>query len=524
MNHVHRILLLIVCSALLVAWVIKHSEPTTSLGLRYIQQAQHVEEGGWRKVFYSGVEHPLHPVLIAAAHRLFDGDSPASWQRAALLVSFTSAILLVIPIYLVALQLFGEAGSFLGVALFMTNAVIGSIVVNVLSETSFLLWWSFGLWAAVRFLKDGRFVWLTLTVGFGALAYLTRPEGILLPLALAFVMVIVPFQRATRINWPRWWGAIMLVIAGALLLSGPYVAIKGGLGTKPGVARVLGLAPPSAPLALERDAPLRPGQTAIETYAVACARTVESAMGSVTLPLLPFSLIGLAVAARRDGGSRGVLLIGIVFCATAVALVRLHATGGYVMPRHALVLGLVLTLAAGTGLQWLTNRVSIPGQWLGLAHDRFKPGPAVTGALISILAIVPNIRSLGPAHPGPFSVYYTAGDWLAANARSEEKILDLTDWSLFFSHRVGYGFADVHTAPADPEMRWVVVQKPDAEREWHYSRIVRDLVRGREAVARVPAMAAPGETQVCIYDCQAPVPLAASGGFNLRDQEAKHRD
>src|SRR5262249_55359304 len=166
-----------------------------------------------------------------------------------------------------------------------------------------------------------------------------------------------------------------------------------------------------------------------------------------------------------------------------------------------------------------TNRVSIPGRWLGMAHDRLKPGPAVTGALIALLAIVPNVRSLGPAHPGPFSVYYTAGDWLAANARPEEKILDLTEWSLFFSRREGYRFADVYTAPADPQMRWVIVQKPDAEREWHYSRIVRDLVRGREAVARVPATPVPGETQVCIYDCQAPVPLAASGGFNLRDQE-----
>src|SRR5262249_28203448 len=159
------------------------SEPTTGIGLRYIQLAQDVEQCGWRNVFYSWVEHPLHPLLIATAHRLFDGDSPASWQRAALLVSFTSAVLLGIPLYLVAIELFGEAASFLGVALVMINAVIGSIVVNVLSETTFLFWWSFGLWAAVRFLKDGRFVWLTLTVGFGALAYFTRPEGILLPLA-----------------------------------------------------------------------------------------------------------------------------------------------------------------------------------------------------------------------------------------------------------------------------------------------------------------------------------------------------
>ena len=117
---------------------------------------------------------------------------------------------------------------------------------------------------------------------------------------------------------------------------------------------------------------------------------------------------------------------------------RLHATGGYLTVRHALVPGMILTLAAGAGLDWLTSKVAIPGRWLGLAHDRFRLGPAVWAVLIALMVIVPNVRSLGPAHPGPFSVYYTTGDWLAANTRPEEKVLDLTDWSLFFSQREGY--------------------------------------------------------------------------------------
>ena len=448
MNHTLRILVLLAASTLLLGWTIKHSEPATSVGLRYIEQAQQVESSGLAEVLYRGAEHPLHPIGIAAAHRLFDGDSPASWQRAALLFSFVSTVLLVIPIYLVALELFGEGAAFLGVALVMANAVIGSIVVNVLSETSFLLWWSFGLWAAVRFLREGRFVWLPVAAGFGALAYFTRPEGILLPLALALAMLILPLQRTTRINWPRWWGAIILVLGGAVLLSGPYVAIKGGLGTKPGIARVLGLAPHSAPLALEREEPLPPGQTTIETYTLAGERTIESVVGAVTLPLIPFAILGLFLAARRDGGARAVLLIVVVLGATVVALVRLYATGGYLSVRHAIVPGLILTLAAGAGLDWLTSKVSIPGRWLGLAHDRFSAlGPAVWAAVIALMVIVPNIRSLGPAHLGPFSVYYSTGDWLAANTRVEEKVLDLTDWSLFFSKREGYQFADLHRAP-----------------------------------------------------------------------------
>ena len=42
------------------------------------------------------------------------------------------------------------------------NPLMGGIVANVLSESSFLLFWTWGMWAAVRFLREGRFLWLPL--------------------------------------------------------------------------------------------------------------------------------------------------------------------------------------------------------------------------------------------------------------------------------------------------------------------------------------------------------------------------
>jgi hypothetical protein len=364
---------------------------------------------------------------------------------------------------------------------------------------------------------------LPLAIGFGALAYLTRPEGILLPVALALAMLILPLQRLTRINWPRWAGALVLVTGGALLCSGPYVAIKGGLGTKPSIARVLGLAPHSAPEALERQEPLPPDQTPIETYRLALSRTTEALAGAVTPPLLPFALLGLLVAVKGRQRLREALLIGIILGSSVVALVRLHATGGYVSARHALIPGVILTMAAGAGLCWLTSKVAIPGRWLGLAHERFRVGPAVWVMLIVPLVIVPYVRSLGPAHPGPFALYYTAGDWLAENTRPDEKVLDLTDWSLFFSKRAGYHFADVYKAPADPQTRWIVVRKPEVDGHWHYSALIRELLSGKTAVAQLPAQAAPGELQISIYDCQGSEPLTAAAEINPPDRTQAQR-
>ena len=148
-------------------------------------------EGG-ATAFSNGVDHPLHPLGIAATHRLIGGPDPASWQRAALVLSFACVVLLVIPVYLLCLELFGAQSAWLACLLVTVNPIVDDIVVNVLSESTFLLWWTFGLWCGIRFLRDGRFLWLPPAICLGGLAYLTRPEGMLLPAALAAAVLISP--------------------------------------------------------------------------------------------------------------------------------------------------------------------------------------------------------------------------------------------------------------------------------------------------------------------------------------------
>ena len=511
-KHVYLIIILMAGSILWLGWVIKHSEPDSSVGLRYIHQAERIDGGRWHDGLVGGIDHPLHPLGIAAVHRLLGGDGPASWQRAALVLCFASVVLLVIPVYLLALELFGERTAWLAALLVVPNSVVGSIVVNVLSEGTFLLLWTFGLWAAVRFLREGRFLWLPPAIGFGALAYLTRPEGMLLPVALTATLLVLPIVPTTRINWPRWWGAVAFVLGGLVFLAGPSIILKGGVGTTPAIARVLGLAQRSQPFALERDTPLAPDQTTFETYRIASIRMLEAFQSVVTSALFPFTLLGLVLTRSSSSRVRAWLFLGMVLTASAVAIVRLHATGGYCSPRHALVPGLILTLAAARALDWLMGELAIPGRWIGLAHGRMRPGPAIWAALISFLIMIPNVRSSGPICPGPYWAYIATGDWLAQNTREPERVLDLTDWSLYFSRRPGYNLATVRDAVNDPNTRWIVVRGAQMEGDWHYDRIIRRLIGGREPVALLPIQIGHDKTPVCIYDrCSPALPAAAAG-------------
>ena len=510
LQHAARIGLLMAGAAALLGWVLRHSEATSNDGLRYIHEAEQIDGGAWRDGLVQGIDHPLQPLGIVAAHRLIGGTGPASWQRAALALCFAGVVLLVIPGYLLAHELFDDRTAWLACVLVLVNPILGSIVVNVLSESTFLLWWTFGLWGAARFFREGRFLWLPIALGFGALAYLTRPEGMLLPAAVVLTLLLLPMLRATRINWPRWWRALAFLAAGLVLLVGPYVAVKGGLGTKPAIARVLGLAPRSDPLGLEREAPLSAEQSPVETYRAATLRMLEVFAAAVTPPMLPLAVLGIVLAGVQTARIRAWLFLGIVLAGSAVGLVRLHATGGYCTVRHGLVPGIILTMAAAYGLSGVMSRIAIPGRWLGLGQDRLRPGPAVWAVLLVFLVGLPNLRTLGPFNAGSYSVYHATGRWIAQHAGPAEGILDLTDWSLYFSQRPGARFADVYDASDDPNLRWIIARQPQLEGPWHYSQVIRGLIADRAPVAVIPPVAGTDQVQIQVYDRRSAAAWTAS--------------
>jgi hypothetical protein len=500
-------------AAALLYWTSHHAEVTFADGLRYVREAQRIDRGDLDGGLLRATDHPVHPLAIAAAHRMIDPDpGPYAWQTAAQAAALVALVLAVVPLYLLGRDLFeDETAAWLGCVLVMANPVIAYVAVNVLSESTFLLFWLWGLWAAVRFLREGRFYWLPPAIGFGALAYLTRPEGLLLHLALVATLVLLPLRRVTRIYWPRWWAAVALLVLGPAVLVGPYVALKGGLGTKPAVARVIGTMPESPPAALERERPLPPDQTAAETYRIATSRAFKALRGAVTWPLIPLAVVGLLAAGRGADRARAWLFLGVVVVASMAGLVRLHATGGYCTVRHALVPALVFQLAAARGLSWLMKNTVIDARRLRLGEGRFRPGPAVWAALLAALTAWPFYPPATP-YTSSFAAYRMVGDWVVHQPGAGGRVLDLTDWSLFFANVPGYGIGKVEEAAARPETRWVVLRQAHLDGHGRSGELARALVAGRAPVARFPEHPASRQIQVAVYDLTTPPAVGAARG------------
>ena len=511
-SHLARLMFLIIAAAGWLGWKANHAEIIFADGLRYIDQAKQIAGGATARALFQAIDHPAYPIAIAATHRMMPGSTAGDWVTAAQAASVIGGVLLVVPLYLVAAEMFGGGAAWLAVVLSFLVPITGQVMADGLSESWFLFFFTFGVWAAIRFLRAGHFAWLPLTIACAALAYWVRPEALLLPAALVLALMAIPLLRSTRMNWSRWGAAMAFLVVGPALLIAPIVASKGGIATKPAVGRVLGTMGRSAPSAVERQRPLKPGQTTAETYVLATRAMALAVRDAVTIPLLPLAVLGFLFAWPPGARNRMWIFLTILMVAWAAALIRLHATGGYCTPRHALILAYPLIAAAAFGLQRLLALVRVPGRWGGADPEaRYRLGPIGVLASIAALGFAYRAELARPINH-QFEGYREAAFYLSIHVPPTDKTVDVTGWSLFYSDHPGYTFANLIEAMGDRSVCRVVVRDAHLEGPWEYCRQIRQLIGDRKPVKTFPTDREAKQSRVYVYDwvgeqtAQAPAP------------------
>jgi hypothetical protein len=466
-------LLLVLLALGFRAWQMKNTEVAARDSIGYARMAWQMEHGDWRRVVREGPHHPAYPLAVLAAsavvRRVDHGPLPDVMQHSAQAASSLASILLIVPMFFLGRKLFDRRVGFWAALLFQCLPASGRILADGLSEALFFLFAATALWLAVVAL-DRRSPWPFAGAGaFGALAYLTRPEGALIVAATGAVLVALQARRATRRPWGNFALSAASLGLATLLLAGPFVlTVRGLTPTYTGnelLPKVGAERQPADSSDRGAAASLRP-----EVFGVywpgdiaGAGADADKRMGWGLTTLLgelwkgSFYVLGLPAALalwwRRDHFRLvpGAWVLAVVCGVMLLLLYLLAVRMGYLSERHTL-------LILFCGGYWAAAGLLLAGDWLAarLPARRGARADWLSPVFVVLACAAGATRTLEPLH-GERTGFREAGRWLAEHAGPSDKIDDPYAWAKYYAGRYFTEEAPPHV-PGTRHSVYVVVE------------------------------------------------------------------
>jgi hypothetical protein len=447
-----QLLLLLLLLALgLRAWQVKTTEVAARDSIAYVRMAWRMEHGDWRQVVREGPHHPAYPLAVLAAssvvRRVDPGPLPDVMQHSAQAASSLAGVLLVVPMFFLGRELFDRRVGFWAALLFQCLPASGRILADGLSEALFFLFAATAFWLAVVAFNR-RSPWPFAGVGlFGALAYLTRPEGALIVTATGVVLVALQTLRTTRRPWGNFARSATSLTLATLLLAGPFVLIVGRLTPKHTANQLLQEVrderPPPEPRDRAATASLSPalfgvywpgrlghgGEQADQRLGWALTTLLDALWkGSFYVLGLP-ALLALWRWRDRFRLVPGVWVMAAVCGMLLVLLFWVAVWMGYLSERHTLLILFSGGYWAAAGLLLLGDRLAA-----ALRTQRGVRCDWAAPAFVVLACAAGATRTLEPLH-GERTGFREAGHWLAENAQPTDKIDDPYAWAKYYAGR-----------------------------------------------------------------------------------------
>jgi hypothetical protein len=443
--------------------LLTHTEVASRDSIGYIRIAWQLEHTNWLTALPAASQHPAYPAAILmvswAVRPFFESDLPTAMQVSAQVASSLASVLLVVPMFYLGRELFDRRIAFWATALFQCLPSSGRVMADGLSEPLFLLWIATGLLFAVRGLRN-RSPWCFAVVGLsGGLAYLTRPEGLVLILATGLVLLVMQILPHLRFGWRSFLKCGVSLTLATLVLAAPFMILIGGISVKTTAKNVLkqqeGLTPWLRKAEKKWDA-LQPNRAGISSSPALFAIWQEGpdlgpagrygwaaqTMRDVFLRAFFFvwwapGLLGLWLFRDRFWKIPGAWVLLVSCLILLAALYRVAVVMGYLSDRHTLLIVMCVSYWAVAGLD-------VVGRWLASALAWWRPvltGGAWTNprgwtlGLLMGLTGLPLVRTLEPLHADRVG-FKQAGRWLAQNTYPGDYVEDPYSWTSFYAGRV----------------------------------------------------------------------------------------
>jgi hypothetical protein len=498
---------LLLTAVALRGWLLHHTEVPARDTIGFIRYALEFERHSWPTVLRNNHQHPGYPLTVLAVSvpvRAW-GSLPEveAMTFSAGLASNLAAVLLLIPVYFLGKLLFHRAAGFGAALLFQCLPVPAHILSDGLSEPLFLLCASSALALAVAALRGSR-PWLyALAGGCAALAYLTRPEGVLLLVAMLAVLFGLQLLQAQRRSALQLFTCATSLIIAAVAVGSPYLLATRGLTNKPSISIMLGKPIPPLGTALP-EPPAPAGRGPLFAFTLnnndpVPKRAFQAAWGLVSelvkcfhyVAWLP-TLVGMWMFRRRPWSVPG-MWVPLVFCGLlAAGLCALAVRAGYMSDRHLLLLVLCGCYAAAAALWELPLRW-LPARWAA---------PAAVLLLVGVVvASLP--KAMETLHANRVG-HHAAGLWLADHADPADLIVDDHCWAHYYAGRV---FQEAHPVVPPPEyvpVRYVVVGRRERDGNLTYNRQApvdeaQLRAEGGRVVYHWPANSDPTTAAIVVY-------------------------
>ena len=474
------------------AWLYAHTFTTARDSIGFAQLALQYEEPARAVVAFPCetvlhvVRHgePPHPpgyplvvlgvskVVRAIAPPADDGELAATMLRSTQLASMLGALVLVVPSYSLGRRLFGPTQGFAATALFQVLPVSARVTSDGLTEAWYLVFVAFGLRSGVAAVQANGVRGFFAAGMFGGLAYLVRPEGLLVSLTMAVVAGLSLLDR--NVGVARAVRRGLAVALGTALVAGPYMGAIGGVTLKRALTKMVesdevSHAPAPAPALFA--ATYDPERDGSKLQWVPKAISLEATKTFYYAPL-GFALIALPFAVRRlrTDPAVGVLLAMAGLNLGLVAL--LGARASYLSERHLLPIAFVGCFLAAHAIFGTRHF------WRPILGGPLT-GPPATWVLYAIIFASCLPATAKPLHEDRYG-HRVLGEYLKANATADDVILDPYDWAQFYSGR------SVRGVPPDPQparYRWAVLEEGEKDHASHTKprltsaqNVARDLV------------------------------------------------
>lgn len=492
----------------------------------------------------ASIHHPFYPAVIAGVHEVAHtrgfAESARLWLACGQIAAALPLVVLPIFVYLAGLRLFPHRVAQTGAAFLCILPACCLLGTDGLTESWYLLFFFIGLWCSLEFLAARRVGWLFGSGVACGFAYLARPEGLVLPVAMLTTLAILQIIPSWRLEGRRWATATVALVLGLLIVASPYAIMMGQVTGKHSLDRILGRRcdPPTPeyvsaqhhplpPIAAEPSISLdSPGSPRRDDHQVGWRGAMDEArlpgfeslsfrapppyeqlqgyrealeeFGQKFLESLRFLLAALALVAAffplvpRPRPCDVLVVAVLAIFSAAVILSAAH--DGFIAARHLLTIFSIVIFWSAHGawlaIDWLSPRMAHSVNAFRSRGRSTRPAtsasqPAATdvrlarglvGGALFSAVAAVCFFQIGVPRREEQTGHLAAAQWIEANTAEDDVMLDTYGWASLLANRESYQYRSAREAFLDPRLRWVVVEAKELEEQNDRSLTLRTLL------------------------------------------------